>query len=151
MSWYDSTDERGLNVLVGHKIRAVSMSEETLQFLAETPNHEAVVFEFKVEGECCSFSYFHDFVGVMKLLENGPVTHTGSIALNPDSFDDPEEDYVQCYGFEIVTEHPTWGEQTSVFSFRNSSNGYYGGWMEFVGSFPPHRLSTEHILRSVKI
>jgi hypothetical protein len=32
-------------------------------------------------------------------------------------------------GLEIVTDDPKFGEVTSVFSFRNDSNGYYGGWI----------------------
>lgn len=37
------------------------------------------------------------------------------------------------YGYKIISESK-WGDQTSVFSFRNSSNGYYGGWMDLVSS-----------------
>ena len=37
------------------------------------------------------------------------------------------------YGYKIVTAHPVFGEVTSVLSFRNSSNGYYGGWMDRTG------------------
>lgn len=40
-----------------------------------------------------------------------------------------EDEYIQVYGYRLVTEHPLFGEQTSVFAFRNASNGYYGGWM----------------------
>lgn len=33
-------------------------------------------------------------------------------------------------GYRLTTVHPKFGEVSSVFSFRNVSNGYYGGWIE---------------------
>lgn len=34
-------------------------------------------------------------------------------------------------------EHALWGLVTSVLSFRNDSNGYYGGSMNYVGTEMP--------------
>jgi len=109
--------------LIGKKITRVFMNEDHLKF--ETDDGAVV---FQVEGDCCSHSYFHDFIGVRKLLENGKVISAKEIFL--DDFSEGDDERVQAYGFEIVTEHPTFGEQTSVFSFRNRSNGYYGGSLE---------------------
>jgi hypothetical protein len=36
---------------------------------------------------------------------------------------------MQVYGYALVTQSQRWGEVTSVFSFRNYSNGYYGGFI----------------------
>lgn len=131
--WDDPTDLAVASV-VGRKVKAVRITEEILQFDFE----EGESVAFTVYGDCCSHSYFYDFHGVEKLLENGPVTEFSPIDLkeseyvysyDPDNVDH-EYDEIQVYGWRLVTEHPLWGEQTSVFSFRNSSNGYYGGWME---------------------
>jgi hypothetical protein len=115
--------------LVGKKVLKIYMNEDFLKF--ETDKGNVV---YCVEGDCCSSSYFHDFIGVKKLLENGPVISAKSIELdeNTQTYDETEKETktwgeIRCYGFEIVTENPVYGEQTSVFSFRNSSNGYYGG------------------------
>lgn len=124
MSWSDTHDEGGLRKLVGQNIAAVSMTEDDLTFTTSTGR----VYTYGVEGDCCSTSYFHDLVGKEKLIENGPVVSVGAVDIDDPDEDDPYE-VVQAYGFEIVTEHPKWGEQTTVLSFRNSSNGYYGGWM----------------------
>lgn len=35
-----------------------------------------------------------------------------------------------AYALKITSDHPTWGEVTTVFAYRNDSNGYYGGWCE---------------------
>ncbi|MFE7717545.1 hypothetical protein ACFU44_00715 [Nocardia rhizosphaerihabitans] len=113
------------SALIGRKVTAVRMNDDVLIF--ETDQGPV---GFRVWGDCCSHSYFHDFYGLDKLRENGPV-----IEFNEISLPDPEptreyDDCVQAYGYEIVTEHKMFGPQTSVFSFRNSSNGYYGGEME---------------------
>lgn len=112
-----------LKDLVGRRVSAVHMNTEVLAF--ETDKGQVV---YGVEGDCCSHSYFHDIVGVRKLLDNGPVASTKEINM-ADPEPDNDDEYVKVYGYEIVTEHPQWGEQTTVVSFRNYSNGYYGGWL----------------------
>lgn len=117
--------------LKGATINEVWVSEDRLVFVTDKGNVAYVVY-----GDCCSYSYFHDIVGVDKLLFNGPVLELNSIELGSDFQPDDNEngeyynDYIQVYGYEIVTEHPLFGDQTTVIAFRNSSNGYYGGWME---------------------
>lgn len=149
---YSDTDT--MKQLVGHKVLAIRMNDDYLSFITEGPE-----IAFTVYGDCCSHSYFHDFHGVEKLLDNGPVLATYSVELDPGDpgwYDEGSEKaaakaqwlganpgkalpkyewdwwegeggYIQVYGYSIVTEHPFFGEQTSTFSFRNSSNGYYGG------------------------
>ena len=122
--------------LIGKKVKRIFMNEDYLKFETDMGN---VIYT--VGGDCCSQSVFYDFFGVKKLLKNGRVTSAKEIELCPIDITeekDGEKDkksYQECisvYGYEIVTEHPLFGEQTSVFSFRNYSNGYYGGWMEEV-------------------
>lgn len=92
---------------------------------------------YTVEGDCCSSSYFFDMHGVEHLLNNGPVTAFEAVSLSPGDvgYQDPDatrreyDEEVKVYGYRLTTEHPKFGPVSSVFSFRNSSNGYYGGWM----------------------
>ena len=116
--------------IVGRKVVSIRMDEETLALLFD----DDTFVQWTVEGNCCSTSYFYDFHGVRKLIDNGPIISARAISL----FDSTEEEdmipgryqeEVKVYGFELVTQHPHWGEQTSVFSFRNDSNGCYGGDM----------------------
>lgn len=119
----------GFKSLVGKKVLKIFVDSDYLIF--QTDQGQVA---YMVEGDCCSTSYFYDFVGVEKLLKNGPVLSWKSIPLELPANEKPKEDeYIQCYGFELVTEDPAYGEVTSVVSFRNSSNGYYGGWMEEIG------------------
>jgi hypothetical protein len=126
MGFYEAV---GLDDLIGKSIARIRWSEDHLVFNTS----DGAQFAFGVAGDCCSSSYFHDFYGVAHLLNNGPVLSVRAIDL-PEFEQDYE--HIQCYGHELVTKHPIWGEVTSVFSFRNSSNGYYGGWMYKVDSFP---------------
>lgn len=125
MSYYDKDIEK----LVGRTIKKIYMNEDYLKFETNLGN-----IVFCVYGDCCSQSYFHDFIGVEKLLKGTPVVSVKSIELSTSDskvlVNHNDSDEVECYGYEIVTEDPKFGEVTSVFSFRNSSNGYYGGSLE---------------------
>jgi hypothetical protein len=108
---------------------------------------------FTVYGDCCSHSYFHDVIGADNLLAGGVVTELSEVELSPgdpgyhpddcpgrrydyetgEYTDSPcgvDHDSLVVYGYRIVSDHPEWGEVTTVLSFRNDSNGYYGGWMQ---------------------
>lgn len=123
--------------LVGASINEILMSDEFLTFQTDKGS-----ISCQAVGECCSVSYFYDFYGVKNLLENGPVVSFEEIDLSPgdpgylpggyDStvgYDSTGFGYFQVYGYRLTTVHPKFGEVSSVFSFRNVSNGYYGGWI----------------------
>ena len=119
-----------LDDLVGRRVTAVWWSEERITF-----DTDRGPLSYEVEGDCCSQSYLHDLHGLDKLLA-GPVVSTNEVELL-DSDEDPElkprheyDELTSCYGFQVVTVHPQWGQVTTALSFRNASNGYYGGWME---------------------
>lgn len=115
--------------LVGRKVEKIFMNMDYLKF--ETDKGSLL---YSVYGDCCSSSYFYDFYGVKNLLKNGVVTEIKSVELDTSKIQTSEwewGDCIQCYGFQITTESPEFGEMTSVFSFRNSSNGYYGGNLVF--------------------
>lgn len=119
-----------LEELIGRRIRRVHISDDYLRFVTDQGD-----LAFTVEGDCCSTSYFYDFIGLDKLLK-GPVLEVAAVPLSEGDprGDVPNDDYevIECYGYKIVTDDPAFGPVTTVFSFRNSSNGYYGGWMESV-------------------
>lgn len=131
-----------LDELVGRSVREIRMNEEYLVL-----DTDQGVMAYRAEGDCCSYSYFHDFIGVTKLLANGAVTKVEEIDRSAipeiDRIVDKYEngyggdDCVQVYGYRMTTMDPIWGEVSSVVSFRNCSNGYYGGWMDRIeGGIP---------------
>lgn len=115
--------------MIGWKIKAIRMSDSYLSFDA-VRGDEGQTFNYEVYGDCCSYSYFYDFFGMNKLINdnNSAVKEVNDKSLGePDDANSRAGDVVAQYGIEIVTEHNYYGDQTAVFSFRNDSNGYYGG------------------------
>lgn len=123
---YWMSDEELLRPLIGQKITAVHLSEEELTFSTEA----GPVASYYVDGDCCSHSLFNDFIGLDKLLSNGPIIEAKPIDLDgAEGYTEQHGDCTAYYGYALTTEHPTFGPMTTVFSFRNESNGYYGGSM----------------------
>lgn len=115
-----------LKDLIGRKVTHIYIDQYYLRFDTE----DGPSYTYQVEGDCCSRSYFYDFYGVEKLLENGKITEIKTVELTPTDLsvrDKSDYDEIQVYGYQITTESKEYGEVTSVFSFRNASNGYYGG------------------------
>lgn len=118
-------DYRGFKNLVGMDVAKIFINNDIVIF--EDRFGERVAY--CVYGDCCSDSYIQDFIGVRKILENGPVLSVEEEYLEAQ---DIRYGDIKFYGFKIVTENAVFGDQTSVLSFRNESNGYYGGWIEHV-------------------
>jgi hypothetical protein len=76
---------------------------------------------YRLEGECCSTSWFNDVIGVEALV-NATVQEVESI--NMDYVDSDEYEEVKSYGYKIKTDR---GYADIIF--RNGSNGYYGARM----------------------
>ena len=112
--------------LVGKRIKKIFMNEDFLKFETDLGN---VVYS--VEGDCCSQSVFYDFIGVKKLLTGNEVKVVEEIELKCEEQTDKKsyQESIAVYGYRIITLDPVLGEVSSVFSFRNYSNGYYGGYM----------------------
>ena len=126
-----------LEQLQGDVIEKIYMSEDML--IIQTNKRIA---SFNVEGDCCSYSVFYDFIGVKGLLgktilsiepvalEASDITeHTSEYGYDVYKDKKGEDENIEVYGYQINYLDPIYGERTAVFSFRNYSNGYYGGWM----------------------
>lgn len=115
-----------LDRLTHRTITEIHMAEETLTFVTD-----AGPISWCVDGDCCSVSCFYDFYGVANLLAGHQVTLFEEIDLvpgDPGYHEDPYDE-IKVYGYRITTEHPLLGPLTAALSFRNSSNGFYGGMM----------------------
>lgn len=124
-----------LEELKGRKITKIYFNQMYLRFETEG----GPTYTFTVDADCCSSSYFYDFYGVKNLLDNGPVTEVKEVELKDSDIKESDGEYIQVYGFQLTTESKEFGPVTSVFSFRNSSNGYYGGSLvdsSFEGELP---------------
>lgn len=146
-------NDKDFDALIGKTVREVWMNEQFLQFITDDGN-----ITYTVEGDCCSSSFFFDFYGVDNVIGREVVAFE-SVSLSPgdpgyrsETFEVGDEDSwneTEVYGYRITTEHPSFGHVSAVLSFRNESNGYYGGWMYMVEASPA--FNPEHRLLSDKI
>lgn len=127
-------EQSNIQSLIGKRITQLFVSPEYFLFISD----KNVGYLVDLYADCCSSSFFYDFYGVKNLLENGPITEVKSVPLEVTDAvksdggwgmkDKTSEDIdIKAYGYQLTTIHPEFGEVTSVFSFRNYSNGYYGG------------------------
>jgi len=120
--------EERFTEIVGALVEGIWFDDNLLTFETDKGLYSYYLTEYGGE------SYFADFHGVNNLYENGPVLSIQEIPLQsgdpgylpPDSKGPRGEDSVAVYGVRLTTMHPTFGEVSSTFSFRNESNGYYG-------------------------
>jgi hypothetical protein len=117
--------------LIGKTINSVLIdkNEQTvLQF--NTSDGPIVYVAF---GDCCSYTWFADITGFTSLV--------GQTVLSVDEVELPQpedgkdernrDEYDQVYGYNLKT---TGGHAHIVY--RNSSNGYYGGWLGLRDEIP---------------
>lgn len=105
-------------------------------YLVDSITPDLISFKFKdnsflsyyAEGECCSESWFSDFFNINSLI-NTKILRVSFIDLEEYGYNTEDGRSLQhsdsVYGVKFITE-----KGVSVLSFRNSSNGYYGGSME---------------------
>lgn len=121
------------NAIVGKTLRSIRYDDQHLFLIFDEDYLSLTVY-----GDCCSSSYFHDFYGVDRVM-NHKITDFTSIELDPTDLKASHNgDVVEVYGYKIVCEPGANdiyydGQPTAVFSFRNDSNGYYGGSLEAGG------------------
>lgn len=108
--------------LTGRTIHRLLISDD--QSILEIQTDSGSLY-YEAEGGGCSESWFADITGVQALL-GGTCRLVEEIKLHDYNLEDgrsrQEED--QAYGYRITTDK---GRADIVF--RNSSNGYYGGWL----------------------
>ncbi len=124
MSTWLSPEKTALQQLIGRRVEALLIDggQQRLVFVC----HGLTVL-WTVVGDCCSESWFADIVDVDHLF-SAEVTAIAVVPLpawvNTDDGRGRQETD-EAYGYRVTTER---GYVDIIF--RNSSNGYYGGWME---------------------
>jgi len=117
--------ETVIDGLIGATIKKIYFNEDFLKFETDIGN-----FVYGACGDCCSETVFYDFYGVKKLLKGNKIVAVKEVDLLPGDIERDAKSYqesIRVYGYQIFTLDKELGEVTSVFSFRNYSNGYYGG------------------------
>ncbi len=113
-----------LDLLRGRTISEVYVDPEyELMFLVANEG----TLRMSLSGDCCSNSWFSDIYNFDALI--GVVSDAREIELPDYDVDDgrTRQESDSAYGVEVST-----NKGTAKIVFRNSSNGYYGGWLQDV-------------------
>lgn len=114
--------------LIGKTIVGMSISADA-QFLVFNTNEGEVAYY--AEGDCCSNSWFENISGVNNV---GQVISVADI--NMPEPDQGDHECLRAYGIRIAT-----NIGHIIIEYRNSSNGYYGGWCEFYDYALPDKIN----------
>lgn len=116
--------------LIGKTILAIYGNQQFIRFTTDQGD-----FIWETIGDCCSHTYIHDFIGVQGLI-GSKVTEVTNIDLEDSWALSAENDRNKSYGIRIRAElvnKNVWDDTAvAVLSFRNESNGYYGGSLELI-------------------
>ncbi len=121
--------------LIGTTVESIWVEEGEATLVLQT---DAGACTLVVEGDCCSTSWFADFLGVDTLLGQTvlEVEETAMPDEDPDNGARSRQSEDQLYGYRFLTLR---GYADLIF--RNSSNGYYGGWMSVTNDPPSGKLA----------
>jgi uncharacterized protein (TIGR02996 family) len=109
--------------LVGRTVTEVKLNDDTLTLLTNDGP-----FSYLAMGDCCSVSWFYRVLGAENLIGQTVV----AVAEGKTDDIDPDDGLArqecdEAYGYCLLT-----AKGACEVTFRNSSNGYYGGWLEVV-------------------
>lgn len=110
------------NKLIGKKIKAVHLDDDKESISFETEDGESIVA--RCDGDCCSRTWIEHIEG-MDYLIGATVANVEDIEMNREPTD-ADYTYTQYYGCRITTD-----KGHCIIDYRNESNGYYGGSLDW--------------------
>jgi len=125
--------------LVGHTIKEMKIADDNKAILFVTNEEEVIA---KTYGSCCSSTWI-EHVETVKLPAK--VIAVEDIEMPDMGQPSDEDEVIQYYGCRITT-----NKGYIVIDYRNSSNGYYGGYLSwpddsyFDGGVDGQNISSEN-------
>jgi hypothetical protein len=110
--------------LHGKKVQAVSINKEKDLVRIDFKAFGKSYVYLRAYGDCCSTSWFEHIEG-LQFLVGGTISDVVEREMQKE-FEDSNGDSIQVYGWSIKTD-----KGQCEIEMRNSSNGYYGGSVEF--------------------
>ncbi len=125
--------EKSFENMKGRKLRSVDVEAGQRKVMFEFQDGGKTLYE--VAGDCCSYSWIEhleapkDINGatVLGAEDGGPITQD-----HPDHDDDHRDATIAVYNTYFHTD-----KGDIVLEYRNSSNGYYGGYLVLIGEELP--------------
>jgi hypothetical protein len=117
---YDYDDNPFLP-MVGKTIMKVEMEEEheVLRFT----DSAGETYHYTLYAGCCSRTWIEHINGITQLLGHEV---TGAALVPMDTIERGSWEYIRCYSYRMTTQVGTFEVE-----LRNSSNGYYGGELQY--------------------
>ena len=113
------------NILIGKTISAIYLSADKHAIRFDVEGGPIVAL---TDGDCCSVTWIEN-VEAPEAAVGSPVLEANDIDMPQDVRpEDKDREVVAYYGFRIVTT-----KGTCTLDYRNESNGYYGGSLEWPG------------------
>ena len=123
--------------LVGTVVKEVYLDSGTQHYmLFKTDLFDCA---FIAEGDCCSESWFSAVAGLENLI-GYKVREVVEVTMGSPADGKSRQECDQLYRITLVTK---WG--ACDIEFRNSSNGYYGGWVSCIGDGVPKDVTMTRI------
>lgn len=118
------------NPLLGKRIRQIFLADDRFALKFELETGEFLIA--RAYDDCCSYTWIENIENPEAVI-GSEVLLAEDIempeSLKPSTFH-PDSDCLQFYGFKIQT-----AKGTCVIDYRNDSNGYYGGSLNWGGYF----------------
>ncbi len=135
-----------MNELINKVIKKIQLDSKNQHVLKFTTSTNEELY-YQTWGDCCSDTWFADIIGVQNLLDSQVNSveklEFDSQKIKPDGRCRQEVD--QYYGFKLIT-----NRGFCDIIFRNSSNGYYGGSIDFMKNdnqwFKPWKIEFREII-----
>ncbi len=114
------------NILVGRVVQRIDLASDQQAIRFTLESGEEIVA--RCYGDCCSETWIEDLINPEFVL-GSPVLEVTDLELPTQAatkFADHYEDQMQYYGVAIRT-----AKGVMTIAYRNSSNGYYGGSLDW--------------------
>lgn len=113
------------NPLIGKTITAVWLAEDRKAIRFDAGEEQIVA---RCDGDCCSSTWIEN-IEAPEALIGSPVLAAADLAMPDREYDHDKFEVLAFYGFKITT-----AKGDCVIDYRNESNGYYGGSLEWPGT-----------------
>lgn len=121
MSW--SKYSREPHPLIGKLLTGAFITKDK-QYLRFDVDGQEPTIAF-ADGDCCSRTWIEGVEGA-QFLVGGTITAIEDIDMPEQPYDEHEHESLKFYGLRITTD-----KGVCIVDYRNSSNGYYGGSLEW--------------------
>lgn len=119
--------ESAMHKLVGKTVQALRIDEDGQHYLAfDVDGHDEPIIYVAV-GDCCSEAWFADIINPQAILGH-TITDAVDLFIGASSHEEDircRQEYDEIMGVDLYT-----SAGVCNIIFRNSSNGYYDGWLE---------------------